>query len=86
MNSIDTLIGIADAYKVAAGVTADTTVSHRVFGDTKKLAALRCGGDITTKRFHSAMCWFSEEWPAGKPVPAALKRFRTECGSVRGAA
>lgn len=59
-----TLIERADAYKAATGITEDTTVSHRVFGDTKKLGALRRGGDITVRRFNAAMAWFAANWPA----------------------
>jgi hypothetical protein len=63
MIDMNALIARADAYKVAAGVTEDTTVSHRVFGDTKKLGALRRGGDITVRRFNAAMNWFDQNWP-----------------------
>lgn len=61
---IHALIERADAYKAAAGLTDDTTVSYRVFSDTKKLTALRQGADITTRRFNAAMAWFDENWPA----------------------
>ncbi|MEE2860864.1 MAG: hypothetical protein VYB46_08640 [Pseudomonadota bacterium] len=64
MIDMNSLIARADAYKVAAGVSEDTTVSHRVFGDTKKLSALRRGGDITVRRFNAAMAWFDQNWPA----------------------
>lgn len=64
MIDMNSLISRADAYKVAAGVSEDTTVSHRVFGDTKKLSALRRGGDITVRRFNAAMAWFDQNWPA----------------------
>lgn len=63
MQTIEHLLRLADAYKQAAGVAEDITVSYRVFGDTKKLAALRAGGDITTRRFNAAIAWFGENWP-----------------------
>lgn len=69
MESIDRLLRIADAYKVAAGVPDDTTVSHRVFRDTKKLGALRDGADITVSRFNAALAWFTANWPEGAPLP-----------------
>ncbi|SDL36591.1 hypothetical protein [Paracoccus chinensis] len=61
---IHALLERADAYKAAAGIADDTTVSYRVFSDTKKLAALRQGADITVRRFNAAMAWFDENWPA----------------------
>lgn len=72
MCSIDHLIFVADAYKAATGVTEDKTVSHRVFGDAKKLRALRIGADITTRRLWSALLWFSENWPEGHSKPRIL--------------
>lgn len=72
------LISIADAYKVAAGVESDTTVSNRVFGDTKKLSALRRGADITVGRFNSAFDWFRSNWPAGAAMPAILSPSEPE--------
>ena len=72
MESIDRLIRIADAYKAVAGVPEDTTVSHRVFRDSKKLTALREGGDITVTRFNAALAWFAANWPDGSPFPAEL--------------
>ncbi|WP_076625334.1 hypothetical protein [Salipiger sp. D13] len=69
MQTIETLLAIADAYKRAAGVDHDSTVSHRVFGDSKKLGALRSGADITLRRFNEAMCWFEANWPAECELP-----------------
>lgn len=63
------LIHVADAYKAASGLTEDTTVSYRVFGDTKKLTAIRCGADITVRRFNVALDWFRSHWPDGRPFP-----------------
>lgn len=71
MFAIDTLIARADAYKKAAGIADDSTVSYRVFGDTKKLAALRKGADLTTRRFNSAMKWFEQNWPTKTSEDAA---------------
>ncbi|MDK8871513.1 hypothetical protein [Paracoccus sp. SSJ] len=65
---IDDLIARADAYKAAAGIVDDSTVSYRVFGDTKKLGALRRGADITTRRFLAALRWFDQNWPTSEPA------------------
>ncbi|MBL3571805.1 hypothetical protein BV509_20575 [Rhodovulum sulfidophilum] len=70
MQTIEHLLRLADAYKQAASIAEDTTVSYRVFGDTKKLAALRAGGDITTRRYRAAIAWFEDNWPNGShPAP-----------------
>ena len=68
MIDIDTLISRADDYKRLLNIPEDTTVSYRVFGDSKKLSALRCGADITVRRFNAAMRWFDYNWPV---VPSA---------------
>lgn len=66
----DALLDLADAYKAAAGIERDTTLSYRMFGDSKKLRLLREGGDITLTRYHAAIEWLLETWPEGHPVPA----------------
>jgi len=70
---IDTqaLLHRADQYKAAAGISDDTTVSYRVFGDTKKLSAMRAGADITVRRFNAAMAWFDANWPSSRKEDAA---------------
>lgn len=73
MMSIANLLMIADAYKSAAGIQNDTTVSNRVFGDSKKLGALRRGSaDITVSRFNAALAWFAAHWPDGSVRPSEL--------------
>lgn len=69
MIEVDALISRLDAYKAAAQLTEDSTVSHRVFGDTKKLSALRLGGDITVRRFNAAMTWLDHNWPPHSQPP-----------------
>ena len=70
--NVQDLLRIADAYKEADGLTVDSTVSHRVFGDSKKLSALRCGADITVGRFNAALQWFAANWPEGASRPEGL--------------
>lgn len=72
MLDIQNLLQLADAYKIAAQIENDSTVSHRVFGDTKKLSALRAGADITVGRFNAAVLWFRENWPEGKVRPSDI--------------
>lgn len=76
MMSIDHLLAVSERYMAASGVKAETTVSHRVFGDTKKIAMLRAGADITVGRFNAAMQWFVQHWPADADLPEELRPYR----------
>lgn len=83
MNAIERLLLLARAYGGAENLEP-STVSWRVFGDTKKLAALESGRDIQVKRLEAAIQWFSDHWPENadwpdsvprpEPVPAAASR------------
>lgn len=75
MMQIAHLLELADAYQRAAPVE-DKTLSFRVFGDSKKLAALRADADITTQRFNSAVRWFAANWPDGAEWPRRIERPR----------
>ncbi|HEX5934219.1 MAG TPA: hypothetical protein VFY63_08635 [Pseudorhizobium sp.] len=74
MFDIADLLLISEAYGRASGVS-EKTVSGRVFTDSKKLAALRAGADLTTGRFNDAIHWFSDNWPADAVWP--------DCGIAR---
>jgi hypothetical protein len=78
MLNITYLIRLADAYKTALGMPEDTTVSYRVFGDTKKLAAIRSGADLTTRRYNAAIAWFRDHWPEGHRLPCLEGSLATE--------
>ena len=73
MSGIDQLILLAKAYGNAEGVEA-STVSWRVFGDTKKLGALLDGGDINVRRYEKALRWFAENWPPSAAWPSSVPR------------
>ncbi|MGR3823838.1 MAG: hypothetical protein ACU0A5_14815 [Salipiger marinus] len=77
MQTIESLLALADAYKRAAGVDHDSTVSHRVFRDSKKLTALRKGADISLRRFNDAMRWFELNWPEGSDFPKPMSPLPT---------
>lgn len=73
MIDIAEFIALADTYKRLTGVERDTTVSYRVFGDTKKLGQLRAGAcDLTVGRYNAALVWFGANWPEGADRPALL--------------
>lgn len=73
MLQIAHLLDLADEYQRVTSVE-DKTLSFRVFGDSKKLSALRGTSDITTGRFNGAVEWFSRNWPDGANWPSVLDR------------
>jgi hypothetical protein len=78
MLEIEHLLILIDGYKNAIGLQ-DKTVSSRVFGDSKKVASLRAGGDLTVSRLNAAMRWLSDSWPEGLIWPHDI--FRPISGS-----
>lgn len=78
MNQITELLSIVDAYMEATG-RKETTVSTTVFNDGKKLTSLRDGtADIGTRRYNSAIMWFSANWPEGAVWPDGVARPTVE--------
>lgn len=77
MLNIEHLITVADEYGRAAQVE-EKTVSSRVFQDSKKLAAIRGGSDITVGRYNAALAWFSSNWPEGAVWPHGVQRPSAE--------
>lgn len=73
MISILNLLTLSDDYARFTKV-GEKTVSSRVFGDGKKMGALRRGADITVSRYNLALQWFSNNWPDGVEWPAAVNR------------
>lgn len=73
MIEISHLLALADEFQRVNPVE-DKTLSFRVFGDSKKLSALRADADITTKRLAAAVQWFSANWPAGAVWPRQIVR------------
>jgi hypothetical protein len=73
MNGIDRLLTIARVYGEAEGIKP-TTVSSRVFADSKKLGAIMAGGDINVGRYERAMQWFSDNWPENAVWPSDIPR------------
>lgn len=67
------LLILAKEYKRATG-KEDRTISSRVFGDSKKLTALKGGKDITIARFNAAILWFSDNWPEKAKWPKDIQR------------
>jgi len=77
MMQIGDLLRLADEFQRAVPIE-DKTLSFRVFGDSKKLAALRDKSDITVSRFNGALGWFATNWPADAPWPEDIERPASE--------
>lgn len=74
MKLIDQLLSVANAYRLARGLSTGR-VSFLVFGDGKVLGALeRDGRDITTRRLEAAVQWFSANWPESAAWPEGVTR------------
>ena len=73
MSGIDQLLVLARAYAAAEGLEL-STVSWRVFGDTKKLGAIETGSDIQVRRYEKGVQWFSDNWPSGLGWPQDVDR------------
>lgn len=73
MSEISHLLTVIDTFAAATSVK-EVTLSHRVFGDSKKIAALRSGSDITLGRFNGALDWFSANWPHDVVWPEGVAR------------
>jgi hypothetical protein len=67
------LVELADTYMKVTGLK-EVTLSHRVFGDSKKLAAIRGTADITVSRFNAALRWFDENWPETAAWPDHIRK------------
>src|SRR5579863_8258042 len=59
---VENLLTVARAYAAEERVEL-SVVSKRAFSDSRRLAALAAGADITTTRAESAMQWLSDNWP-----------------------
>jgi len=73
MNDVSHLLKVIDTYIKTSGVK-DVTLSFWMFNDSKKLAALRAGSDITVGRYNAAMAWLSGKWPEGAEWPGDVAR------------
>lgn len=72
MDHIQKLLKVVDAF--GGGKMADATISTRVFNDGKRIAILRRGGDIGTRRLQIALQWFSDNWPEDAEWPPLVER------------
>lgn len=76
MSATDSLIRLARLYGDAQGIETKT-VSWRLFNDSKKLAAIQAGADLSVRRLDHAMNYLSANWPATVQWPADITRPAT---------
>jgi hypothetical protein len=76
----ETLLDMADLFRGACGIERETTLSSRIFDDSKRLTNLRGDGDITISSFTKAMTYMAANWPQGQSMPDLLVPYvpRTE--------
>jgi hypothetical protein len=77
MSRIDEFLALAREYGRAAGLD-DSTVSWRIFGDSKKLTAIINGADIQVRRYEKAVEWLSANWPVDAIWPVTIARPAAE--------
>jgi len=80
MSGLDHIVTLATAYGSHEGVE-NSTVSWRVFGDSKKLDAIIGGADLQVTRYERALSWFSANWPEGLDWPLAVPRPSQEAAA-----
>lgn len=73
MDAINDLIRIGRLYAAHVGIES-TTLSWRLFRDSKKFDALLSGSDIQVRRHAAAMAWLSANWPESLDWPDDVRR------------
>lgn len=81
MSTIDAFLRLTEAYCAAVGI-AEATLSTRLFSDGKRIAEVRRGSDIGSRRLSRAVEWLSANWPddldwaadIARPPPAVSSR------------
>lgn len=75
MRPIDEFFLVVDRYCEASGI-AESTLSHRLFNDGKRIRVIRQNedSDIGIKKVEAAMKQLSETWPDGTQWPRQVRR------------
>lgn len=71
--AIHQLLRLTREYERKANV-GKTTLSYRLFRDSKKLRAIEAGADLQTRRLEAALAWLSANWPAAAQWPSDIPR------------
>jgi hypothetical protein len=73
MSGREHLLNLADTYCSVVQLPR-TTVSFRLFNDSKRLDAVANGKDILLGSYERAVRYFAENWPAGADWPEGVPR------------
>lgn len=73
MDAINDLIRTGRLYAAHVAIE-NTTLSWRLFNDSKKFDALIAGSDIQVRRHEAAMTWLSANWPSDLAWPEDVRR------------
>jgi len=82
LHGVSHLLDLVDAFIEATNVN-ERTLSFRIFGDNRKLGALREGADITTGRYNAAVLWIAMHAPVGE-VGSNVRRLLAQFECRRG--
>ncbi len=64
MIQIADLFLLFDEYCRVAGIP-QSTLSSRLYGESKKIALMRAGGGITVERYNHTLKYLDDNWPEG---------------------
>lgn len=73
MKQVDQFFAVLAAYRKATGLS-EGRVSTMLFSGGMRIAKIRSGGDVGSRRCDAAMVWFEENWPHGAVWPEGVKR------------
>lgn len=71
------LLAVIDAYAKSMGLS-DSVASFRLFGDSKRVGAMRSGATITVRRLNDTLIFLSSNWPRKAKWPKGVCRPRKQ--------
>lgn len=80
MLTVDHVLLLVEPFCKARKIS-ESRLSSLIFNDGKRIALLRTGRDITSRRMVDVFQWFSDHWPDGAEWPSDVPRL--EQTSVR---
>lgn len=73
MLTVDHLLTLVSPFCAARRIS-EARLSTLLFNDGKRVALLRAGGDISSRKLVEAFQWFSDHWPDGADWPPSVPR------------
>ncbi len=80
MVNIDEFLNLVGLYRKHTGL-AESTVSHRLFNDGKRIEMLRDGRDVGIRKVEDAVQFLSDNWPDAVVWPKKIERPKTSAAS-----